>query len=154
MKIELTDEQMLAVKQGGSVTVVDPVSERTYVVLADEQYQRVRELLERDRLARNESVEPTLEIPPGIRRSQEVFWRDLPELLKNRRNHGKWVAYYGEEQIGIARTGAELLRAIVRRGIPDDAYYLARIRPRELPPWEIEEIEPLAAHHREDPTEP
>ncbi len=28
-------------------------------------------------------------------RSQQAFWQDLPELLKDERNHGKWVAHHG-----------------------------------------------------------
>ena len=39
---------------------------------------------------------------------------------------------------------------IRRRGIAADAYYVGRIRPRDLPPWEPEEVEPLGRHHLED----
>ena len=35
-----------------------------------------------------------------VLRSQQAFWRDLPELLKDERNHGKWVAYHGERAGG------------------------------------------------------
>ena len=64
------------------------------------------------------------------------------------------MCYHGGERIGIG-TYDELIRQCVRRGIPDDAFYLGRIRPQELPPWEPEDVEPLGAHHRQDdPTEP
>ncbi len=43
-------------------------------------------------------------VPAGILRSQQAFWRDLPELLKNKNNHGKWVCYRGDERVGIAKT--------------------------------------------------
>ena len=34
-------------------------------------------------------AEAVLEIAPGILRSMQAFWRERPELLKNRRNHGQ-----------------------------------------------------------------
>ena len=49
----------------------------------------------------------------------------------------------------------DLLRECVRRRILDDAFYLGRIHPQELPPWEPEDVEPLGSQHREDDsTEP
>ncbi len=93
-------------------------------------------------------------IPAGILRSQQAFWRDLPHLLSQRKLRGRWVCYHGDERIGIG-TYEELIRQCLGRGIPDDAFYLGRIRPQELPPWEPEDVEPLGPHHLEDdPTEP
>ena len=40
-----------------------------------------------------------------VLRSQRAYWRDLPELLKDRRNRGKWVAYHGEERVAITGVG-------------------------------------------------
>jgi len=109
-------------------------------------YNRVSQLLARVQVrARHalESREGPCEVAPGIRRSQEAFWRDLPQLLRKRRDHGKWVAYHGDERIGVAYRPQELVRAIVQRGIPDDAYYMGVIRPHDLPPWEPDDIEPI-----------
>jgi hypothetical protein len=90
------------------------------------------------------------EIPPGIRRSQEALRRDLPQLLENRKLFRQWVAYHGDERIGIARDKLTLLRECLRRGLADDQYYIGWIHPTELieeeeldppPPGEIEEDE-------------
>ena len=67
--------------------------------------------------------EDVLGIPPGILRSQEAFWRDLPHLLSQRKLRGRWVCYHGDERVGIG-TYDELIRRCIRRGIPDDAFYL------------------------------
>src|SRR6202043_37952 len=109
--------------------VLDPATRRTYVLIAAEQYQRVRGLLERT------GTDP-LAIPPGVKKSQEAFWRDLAGLLREKKNQDQWVAYHGDERVGIARLPQALLREIGRRKIPNGAYYQAVIRPREAPPWE------------------
>src|SRR5439155_10755083 len=84
MTIELTDEQQRAVEQGKPVEVIDPATVRTFVVLAREQYERVRWLLEKTsgQEAVSAGTADVCPIPPGIRRSQEAYWRDLPNLLK------------------------------------------------------------------------
>jgi hypothetical protein len=41
-------------------------------------------------------------IPEGIRKSKEAFFRDLAALIGDPSLRGKWVAYHGEERIGIA----------------------------------------------------
>jgi len=73
----------------------------------------------------------------------------LPHLLSQRKLRGEWVCYHGGERIGIG-SYEELIRECCRRGISDDASYVGRIRPQELPPWEPEDVEPLGPHHRED----
>jgi hypothetical protein len=70
--------------------------------------------------------------------------------LRQKKNEGRWVAYHGDERVGIARTKPELVREIVRRSIPRDESYVTLIRPRDLPPWEPEEIEPTHPHHLEN----
>ena len=90
-----------------------------------------------------EPEDPTAGIPPGILRSQQAFWRDLPELLRNRRNRGRWAAYHGDERIGVDADDRKLLREIRRRGISADDYYLGRIEPEDQPPWEPIEVESL-----------
>jgi hypothetical protein len=91
--------------------------------------------------AEAELTEPTFEVPPGIRRSQEAFWRDLPELLTKKKWRGKWVCYHGDERVGIG-TYENLIRECLQRGLKDEEYDLDVIEPQALPPWEAEEIEP------------
>lgn len=142
MSIELTDEQRLALQAepGKPVDVVDPSTSQRYVLIAREQYEQVRSLLEDGEAP--EKPEGASEIPPGILRSQQAFWRELPELLKDKRNHGKWVCYHGDERVGIARTQRDLIEECLRRGFKDDDYDLDVIEPHAFPPWESEEIEP------------
>ncbi len=142
-EIELTDaqRQALQAEPGKPVDVVDPATRRRYVLLEREQYERVRPLL--DQAGGPEPEDPTAGIPPGILRSQQAFWRDLPELLRNRRNRGRWAAYHGDERIGVDADDRKLLREIRRRGISADDYYLGRIEPEDQPPWEPIEVESL-----------
>jgi hypothetical protein len=154
--IELTEQQRQAVQHhpGRPVEMIDPASRCAYVILAREQYERMRSLLEIERWPAESVAEDAPSIPPGILRSQQAFWRDLPHLMSQRKLQERWVCYHGDERIGIGAY-EELIRLCLGRGIPDDAYYLGRICPQELPPWEPEDVEPLGPHHREDdPTEP
>jgi hypothetical protein len=73
------------------------------------------------------------EIHPQIRRAQEAFRRDLPELLRNQKLYRQWVAYRGDERVGIARAGEELYEECERRGYREDEYVVRCIVP-ELPP--------------------
>jgi hypothetical protein len=156
--LELTQQQRQAVqeKAGEPVEVIDPGTRCAYVLLAREQYEQneqMRSLVEREREPTHRIAEGALGIPPGILHSQQSFWRDLPHLLSQEKLRGRWVCYHGDERIGIG-TYEDLIRQCRRRGIPEDASYLGRIRPRELSPWEVEDIEPLGPHHRQDdPTE-
>jgi hypothetical protein len=85
--------------------------------------------------------EPELEqIPPGIRRSQEAYWRDLPQLLQSR-HKGQWVAYHGDERVGFARSQDEIYRECFQRGYRDDDFYVARVTPHYHAPWEIIDID-------------
>jgi hypothetical protein len=133
--IELTDgqRQILQAEPGKPLDVVDPATKQRYVLLAQEQYDRVRSLLEQA------PVDPG--VPPGILQSQQAFWRDLPELLKHDQNRGKWVCYHGDERIGIADTKRELVRECLRRQLRDDEYDFDVIEPRKLPPWEPDDVD-------------
>lgn len=135
--IELTDEQRQALQsdQGKPLDVVDPATKQRYVLLAHEQYERVRTLLEQP--------SPTVStgVPPGILRSQQAFWRDLPELLKNKKNHGQWACYQGDVRIGIAKNSDDLVRECLRRGLKEDQYDLDVIEHHARPAWEVEEID-------------
>jgi hypothetical protein len=80
-------------------------------------------------------------VPPGIRIAQEAYWRDLPELLQLRRGDCQWVAYHGPQRVGFAASVAELYMECERRGIPTTEFYVDRLEPRVLPPWEEEVLE-------------
>jgi hypothetical protein len=148
MTIELTEEQQRVVQEqaGKPVEVLDPVTQRTYVLVESEQYERVRSLL-RPLPTLTIPEAPLPEIPPGIRKSQEALRRDLPGLLAQRRLRGQWAAYHGDERIGIARNKTPLLRECQRRGLSDDAYYIGWIDDSEL--IEEEEIEDPKPEHFE-----
>jgi hypothetical protein len=142
--VELTPQQRQALEQhGGPVRVIDPATNDAYVLLRAEVYERLAGTAP-------PPEEAPAAIPPGVLRSMQAFWRDLPELLKSSRNRGQWVVYHGEERVGVAADDVTLIRELLRRGVPDDAYYLATVRPRDLPPWEPEEVEPLGPQHLED----
>src|SRR5438046_500005 len=53
--------------------------------------------------------------PPLIARGREAFRRDFPQLLKKHR--GKWVAYSGDQQMGIARSDLDLYEQCFRSGL-------------------------------------
>jgi hypothetical protein len=95
------------------------------------------------------------QIPPNLLKAQQAFWRDLPELLKDRRNLGKWVAYSAEERIGISRDDTELIRLCQRRGLQSNDYYLDIIETMSQPPWSyIEEVDYGLAEYEEESTHP
>lgn len=141
MSIELTADQQQALDGGREEPprVVDPRTHETYVLLRADVYEKVRALIP--------PSTPGLRIAPGIRRSKEAFLRDLPQLLAKPRHHGWWVAYHGDECLGPARNGEQLLRECERRGVPPDESYFAIVRPHEPEP---EEVEPRHSHHFAD----
>ena len=71
------------------------------------------------------------EIPPMIARSQAAFRRDLPQLLKER--PWQWVAYHGEERIGVAKSNTELYQHCLARGLDWDQFVVRSIEPEDLP---------------------
>ncbi len=154
--LELTEEQrrQLAASAGAPVQVRDPENNRSYMLVPNEpmtisdftpeQLRRIKdsgftpeEILQ----TITHSAETSYEVHPMMLQSQKAFWRDLPELLKQRRLRGKWVCYHGDERIGIAKTGTELVQTCRERGVSDDEFHLDRIEDHPLPPWEAEEIE-------------
>jgi hypothetical protein len=66
-------------------------------------------------------------VPPGIRRSQQAFERDLNDLLKT--HYRQWVAYHGDERVGIARSQTALFRQCRSRGLKDDELVVRSIEP-------------------------
>src|SRR3954451_21870421 len=113
--IHLTQEQrrLVEAEQGRPVDVIDPGPLRAYVLIPWDQFARVRELLDQP--------SPVPEAgdggSPGVRRSQEAYWRALPDLLKLKFPERQWVAYHGEQRIGFASTVEELCQECKRRGI-------------------------------------
>jgi hypothetical protein len=122
-----------------------------------QNYERIGHLLSvlkaKARASLEAASQAAAEVPPGILRSQQAFWKDLPELLKNKRNRGKWVCYHGDERVGIGDHKA-LIRETLQRRIPEDAYYIDRIQWQELAPWEDIEVEPLYPRVDEDDLPP
>jgi hypothetical protein len=103
-------------------------------------------------MATNPEPQPELApVPPGIRRSQEAYWRDLPELLKIKKRGRWWVAYHGDERVGFARSQAELYQECCRRGFKGDEIYLGRVEPHTEAPWEEIEIESFGEGPDDDP---
>ena len=149
MTIELTEQQRQAVQERApeAVEVIDPRTQLAYVLIARERYQQLL-------AATREPDLPASGIPRSILRAQQAYWRDLPHLLSQRKLRGQWVCYHGDDRLGIG-TYQALIRECQGRGLPDDTYHLDRILPRELPPWETEDVEPLGARHLDDsPHEP
>jgi hypothetical protein len=122
----ITREQRQAVDQAGDqpIRLEDPESHRAYVLLKEEAYERLKP-------ADDAQQAPLFEIPEGIRRSQRAFLHELPELLKDETLRGKWVAYHGDERIGIAPCDEPLIRECSRRGLADDQYDLFIIEETE-----------------------
>lgn len=82
--------------------------------MASDQKTQSGELTDAERAAR---VRALLESdPPAIvQRSIEAFRRDLPELLNSHR--GRWVAYRGDERIGIGKSQTDLYEVCRRLGL-------------------------------------
>jgi hypothetical protein len=130
--IELSAEQRQAIAHGEAVRIIDPLTQDAYVVLRAEDFECLMGISPRP-----EDHLPNPEIPPGVLRSQQAFWQDLPELLKKKRNRGKWAAYHGSERVAIGRTAVEAYQECVRRGLKDEEYYVGKLEvdPEGIPPW-------------------
>jgi hypothetical protein len=138
MSLELTEQQRqaLAGRPLGPLQLIDPATQRAYVLIAAEQFQRVADFLEPELTAPQGTPS---NVPPGIRKSQEALRRELPALLAKKKLLGSWVAYHGDERIGIAPSKVPLLDECLRRGLSDDSYYIGLIDPSEL--VEVEDVD-------------
>jgi hypothetical protein len=147
----LTPELKQAIEQAGDefVRLEDPQTRQTYVLLKADDFERIREILEnkwRHASVPRQAVEGAAvrveeeesNIPEGIRRSQEAFFRDLPELLKDRRLRGKWVAYQSDERVKVGRTQTEVIKECNRRGLKRDQYDVFVIEPQSPEPEEVD----------------
>jgi hypothetical protein len=129
--IDLDTEQQQAIAQGQPVRIIDPVTHDAYVLVRAEDYERLAELshLSADR--------PNPGISPMVLRSMQAFWRHLPRLLMDRRNHRKWAAYHGDERVAIARSEVDAYQECFRRGLDRGELYVGRLEPAldGIPPW-------------------
>ncbi len=126
MRIHLTEEQrqLLATHPDAPLRVVDDETKQPLVILRADHYERIRPPLD------TSDAQPSripAEVPEGIRRSKDAFLRDLPELLKNRKRRGQWVAYHGEKRLGFAPTQAALYQRYLRKGLSSDDFYVGKI---------------------------
>jgi len=145
----LTPEIKHAIEQAGDglVLLEDPQTRQTYVLLKADDYGRIKEILGTDwrqaaiALGTTENATWRMEVsnvPEGIRRSQEAFFRDLPELLKNKRLRGKWVAYHRDERVKIGRTQTDVIKECNRRDLETDQYDVFVIEPQSQEPEDVD----------------
>jgi hypothetical protein len=129
--IELDPEQRQAVAHGEPVRIVDPLTHDAYVLVRADVYARLAGEAERP------SNSPNPEISPQMLRSQKAFWRDLPELLKIKRNRKKWAAYHGDERVAITRSSVDAYQECFRQGLERGEFYVGRLEadPDGIPPW-------------------
>jgi hypothetical protein len=134
--IELTGEQQRAVQaeKGQPVEVVDPATRQRYVLLACEQYERVRPLLEQPASSPRELLP---RIPPMMLRSMQAYWRELPDLLKLKSRKRQWVGYHAEQRIGFGQTDLDVYRECFQRGLQRGEFYVGKLEAEAegLPPW-------------------
>jgi hypothetical protein len=138
MTVALTPELRQALEQAGGqpVRIENPDNHRTYVLITEEAYHRLKPPGETQQA-------PLPEISEGILRSQDAFFRDLPELLKDESLLGKWVIYHGDERIGIDPHMVPLIKECNRRGLTRDQYDVFVIEPQSREPEEVEIVTPL-----------
>ena len=77
-------------------------------------------------------------LPEGIRKSKDAFLRDLPDLISDLSLRGKWVAYHGDDRIGIDADDEPLINECRRRGLAADEYIIDIIEPKPGAPEQIE----------------
>ena len=131
--ISLSPEQHRLIDQAGDgpVRIEDSETHQAYVLMRADVYERYCDAVET-------TSDDQTRVPEGIRKSQEAFFRDLPELLKNRRLRNQYVAYHGDERIGIAGDDTPLIRECWRRGLNRDQYDILIIEPQSAEPDEID----------------
>lgn len=124
MSIELTDAQSQALAaEGDAAVVVDPRTERQYHLVPA--------------TPRNENQAAESPLPAAVQASRAALLRDLPDLLKIKKNRGQCVCYQGNRRIGIARFRYELQNECAGLGIPHDEYYIGVIEEQEFTAEEV-----------------
>jgi len=103
----------------------------------DQKTELRPELTDEERAAQIEDLlnsEPL----PMIQKSIDAFRRDLPELLQM--NRGQYVAYHGDERIGIGRSQISLYDKCFQRGLTRDDFVVCGIDEGVFDPDEEIEI--------------
>ena len=88
--------------------------------------------------AHTASLTSRFPLTEGIRKSKEAFFRDLPDLVRDPSLRGKWVAYHGDDRIGIDADDEPLINECRRRGLGADEYIIDTIEPKPAAPERIE----------------
>src|SRR4051794_16405462 len=114
----LSPEQRRLVEQAGDepVRIDDPDTHETYVLVREAVYRWLSGLAggdDADRSLRTSAADLPIEVPEGLRRSKEAFRRALPSLLARPSLRSRWVAFHGDEQVGLARRPESLIRECV-----------------------------------------
>jgi hypothetical protein len=121
--IELTEQQSRALRDNPAeaINVRDPETGKTY------------------RLTETTSVD--YQLPEAVLESMRAYWLELPKLLDDRKLRGKWVLYRGNERVAVGKDMGELYRLAEARGFSAQTYFIERIDPQPIPPWEPDEEE-------------
>jgi hypothetical protein len=131
--IYLTAEQALAI--AGSTEqppmALDPRTNKAYVLLQADEYERARPLLEPP------APEPSVQIAPLMLQSMKAFWRELPELLKQKSTSRLWVGFHANERVCFGPDDLDVYQECFRRGLQRGEFYVAKIEadPEGIPPW-------------------
>jgi hypothetical protein len=146
MTMHLTKEQSQFVQQQGEgpVPVLDPITNKTYVLLATEAFQQVRNLLPpAEAVPAGETAGTSPAAPPAEVKPLRQRLRDLPvppevatAVKKRCKELGLWWSwgslrreileerllqwYYGGQYVGYLATAEG--RIIVAAGLPDEAF--------------------------------
>jgi hypothetical protein len=150
MALELTREQQQAVDAAGGepVQVVDPRTQRAFMLVPAERYRDGHSFPAGGDLPAESQLLP--EIPAGFLCSKKAFLRDLPALLKQKRRRGHWVAYHGDKRLGFGTSQAELYQKVRRQGLTGADIYVGRVRPH---PPEPEVVDWLSWEFTDHPVE-
>ena len=152
MKIELSEHQEQQLREGRSVEVVAADDQQPFVLLARDQFERVRNLLDEP----SHSSEPERQVSPAMRKAQEAFWRELPDLLKLKSRKRQWAAFHGDERVCVTKHSVDAHQECLRRGLKSGEYYVGKIKmdPERIPPWGTFVVEGQLREFTEDDFEP
>jgi len=80
--------------------------------------------------------------PPAFAQALEGYRRDLPELLKNKGNDRKWIAYNSEGRVitKIHASYSRLYKQCLRSGYRDGEYLICCICPEAPAEIDLQEL--------------
>ena len=67
---------------------------------------------------------------------------DLAELMRLKSQKVRWVAYHGDERIGLGATETELYQLCTQRGLKEEEFYVGQIGPQ---PPEVVLLPPIVS---------